>query len=194
MSEPAYEIKPIYTYADYLTWPDEERWEIIDGVAYDMSPSPTLRHQAILWQLVLQVGPFLEGSLCQPFTAPVDVVLPKASEDVTTATTVVQPDLLVVCDPEKLQGSHCVGAPMLVIEILSPATSKKDLREKLHAYEGAGVPEYWVVSPTEKWVQIYTLGPDGRYGAPAAFGDGEEAAVGVLPGLVIDLGRVFAER
>ena len=194
MREPVRATKRSFTYADYLTWPDEERWEIIEGVAYDMTPAPSTRHQGILIQLITQFASFLEDSPCRPFAAPFDVLLPKPSEEASTSTTVVQPDLLVVCEREKLKDYGCVGAPTLVLEILSPSTSTKDLREKLHAYERAGVPEYWVVSPAEKWVQIFTLNSQGRYDPPATFGDGEQAPVGVLPGLIIDLGRVFAER
>ena len=194
MSEPARISKQAFTYADYLTWPDNERWEIIDGVAYDMTPAPSMRHQGLLWQLVAQFAPFLEKSTCQPFTSPIDVLLPTPSEEVSSATTVIQPDLIVVCDPDKLHERGVVGAPTLVVEILSPSTSTKDLREKLHAYERAGVPEYWVVSPAEKWLQIFTLNAQGRYDAPTTFGDGEQAPVGVLPGLIIDLSRIFAER
>ena len=186
--------KQLFTYADYLTWPAEERWEIIDGVAYDMTPAPSVRHQEIIGRLYMQFALFLENAPCRPFIAPLDVLLPKSSEETSTSTTVVQPDLIVVCDQEKLKDFGCVGAPTLVLEILSPGTAKKDLREKLHAYERAGVPEYWVVSPAEKWLQIFTLNAQGRYDAPATFGDEEEAPVAVLPGLIINLGRVFAER
>lgn len=193
MSEPAETATQEYTYADYLTWPDDERWELIDGTAYAMTPAPSRRHQEIHWHLIEQLAPFLAGSPCQAFSAPFDVILPKSNETVATATTVVQPDLIVVCDLVKLEERGCVGAPTIIVEILSPNTSAKDLREKMRVYERAGVPEYWVISPAEKWVQIYTLNKRGRYDAPVIFGDGEQAPVRMLPGLAIDLGRVFAE-
>ena len=193
MVEPARANEAKYTYADMLTWPEDERWELIDGVAYDMTPAPSRRHQEILGKLHLQFGDFLENTPCRVYLAPFDVRLPNPSENRMTATTVVQPDLTVVCEREKLDERGCVGSPTLVVEIISPRTARKDLREKLNVYAQAGVPEYWVVFPFEKLVNIFTPDAQGRYGAPAVYVDGEQAPVGVLPGLVIDLARVFAE-
>lgn len=193
MVEPAQVNPERYTYADILTWPEDERWELIDGVAYDMSPAPSPRHQVIQGELFVLFHDFLRGATCRVYPPPFDVRLPKPTEDGLTASTVVQPDLTVVCDPEKIDERGCVGAPTLVVEILSPGTSRKDLREKLTAYAQAGVPEYWVVYPFEKVVQVYTLDTQGHYGAPAIYVNGEQAPVGVLPGLVIDLESVFAE-
>lgn len=192
MVEPARAHAERYTYADILTWPEDERWELIDGVAYDMTPAPTYRHQEILGRLYLQFGNFLEGAPCRVVMAPLDVRMPKLGETAMTASTVVQPDLLVVCEPEQIDERGVVGAPTLVLEILSPSTAKKDLREKLNAYQQAGVQEYWVVYPSEKMVQVYTLDEHGRYGTPSVYVNGEQAPVGVLPGLAVDLGRVFA--
>lgn len=193
MVEPARAHTERYTYADILTWPEGERWELIDGVAYDMTPAPSRRHQKILHKFDLQFGNYLEGTPCEVYFAPFDVRLPKPGETAMTASTVVQPDLLVVCAPEKYDEHGCVGSPTLVLEILSPATAKKDLREKLNVYQQAGVPEYWIVYPSDKMVHVYTRDERGRYGTPAVYVNGEQAPVGVLPGLAIDLGRVFAE-
>ena len=145
MVEPLRKNEDALTYADILSWTDDGRWELIDGVAYDMSPAPTRRHQEISRVLFRQIDSFLAGMPCQIYYAPFDVRLPKAYEDATSASTVVQPDLLVICDPTQLDDHGSVGAPALIIEILSPATRNKDLRGKLHAYQQAGVPEYWVV-------------------------------------------------
>lgn len=183
-----------FTYADVITLPEGERWELIDGVPYDMTLAPTTRHQTIVTALIVQFGPVLEQSPCQLFTAPFDVRLPKPTEDGMTASTVVQPDLMVVCDREKLDVRGCVGSPTLVVEITSPSTAAKDLREKRAVYERAGVPEYWLISPTDQTLLVFTLDDAGRYGAPAVYSHNEQAPVGVLPGLLIDLGRVFAER
>ena len=136
-----------YSYADIITWPDDARWELIDGIPYNISPAPSLRHQRIVSALMTEFGNFLKGHPCEHFTAPFDVRLPKPTQNGMTADTVVQPDLLVVCDAEKLDEHGCVGAPTLVVEILSPATQAKDLREKRVAYQLAGVPEYWLISP-----------------------------------------------
>jgi len=131
-----------FTYADLIVWPEEERWELIDGIPYDMTPAPSQRHQEIVTELIVQFGVFLRDSPCRLYTAPFDVRLPKSMENGMTASTVVQPDLLVVCDREKLDGKGVVGSPTLVVEITSPSTAGKDLREKRAAYERAGVPEY----------------------------------------------------
>jgi Uma2 family endonuclease len=183
----------IFCYADLLTWPADERWELIDGVAYAMSLAPSLRHQRIAIKLSTQFEIFLENHSCVAVAAPFDVRLPEQSEDGMMASTVVQPDLTVVCDRAKLDEHGCIGSPTLVVEILSPETATRDLREKFHAYEQAGVPEYWVISQSDRTLMVFTLDEDGRYGTAAIYGNDEQAPVGVLPGLVINLGRVFAE-
>jgi Uma2 family endonuclease len=192
MVEPARTDDGRFTYADLITWPEEERWELIEGIPYEMTPAPSQRHQEIVIELIMQFGVFLRDSPCRLYTAPFDVRLPKSMESGMTASTVVQPDLLVVCDREKLDGKGVVGSPTLVVEITSPSTAVKDLREKRSAYERAGVPEYWIISPTDKTVQVYTLNEQGQYGAPAVYTVEDQAPVGVLAGLVIDLARVFA--
>jgi len=194
MVEPARADAGRFTYADLITWPEEERWELIDGSPYDMTPAPSQQHQDIVTDLMVQFGVFLRDSPCRLYTAPFDVRLPAPDEDDMTASTVVQPDLLVVCDREKLDGKGVIGSPTLVVEITSPSTAVKDLREKRIAYERAGVPEYWIISPTDKTVQVYSLDEHGRYGAPAIYTVDDQAPVGVLPGLLIDLARVFAAQ
>jgi len=194
MVEPLRNESGRYIYADLITWPANERWEIIDGVAYDMTPAPNQQHQDIVIELILEFGLFLRNHPCRLYTAPFDVRLPKPTEDDMTASTVVQPDLMVVCDREKLDGKGVVGSPTLVVEITSPSTAAKDLREKRIAYERAGVPEYWIISPSDKTLQVFTLDAQGRYGAPAVYTPDDKVVVGVLPGLVIDLALVFAEQ
>lgn len=144
-SEPVRTQTTTYTYADLLTWSKDERWELIDGVPYKMTPSPSRRHQEISTALMLAIGPFLAGSPCRLYHAPFDVRLPKPHEDDRSTTTVIQPDIVVVCDPKKLDQHGSIGSPTLVVEIISPATLMKDMNQKLHAYEQAGVPEYWVI-------------------------------------------------
>ncbi len=138
-----------FTYADLLSWPAEERWELIDGVAYDISPAPSREHEEITVALILQFGNFLKGNPCRVYTAPFDVRLPNASEDAMTASTVVQPDLTVVCDLKKLDARGCLGAPSMVVEIVSPDSAARDLQVKFQLYEQAGVPEYRVILPGE---------------------------------------------
>jgi Uma2 family endonuclease len=127
------------TYADYATWPDDERWELIDGHAYAMTPSQSIRHQQILGVLCYLVGQYFEGKPCQVLAAPVDVLLPQGEESDDQIDTVVQPDLLVVCDPAKVERKFVRGAPDLVIEILSESTAPRDLGKKLDLYERHGV-------------------------------------------------------
>ena len=182
-----------YTYADYLTWSCDERWELIDGVAYNMTPAPSRRHQDVSIELAAQFKVFLRGKQCRVYDAPFDVRLPDPNETDQTTSTVVQPDLVVVCDSAKLEDRGCKGAPDLVIEIISPDSVARDLKEKFRLYERAGVVEYWVVYPVEKMVMVFRRGSDGRYGQPETFTADERVPVGVLPELEIDLAMVFAE-
>jgi Uma2 family endonuclease len=144
-----------FTIADYASWPDDERWELIGGVAYGMSPSPTVPHQLVSGDLYATVRDFLDGKPCLPFIAPIDVYLPEAVSD--TTDTVVQPDILVVCDASKIQHDGIHGAPDFVVEVLSESTAYKDLNDKRAAYERSGVREYWLVNPGSGSVLQYQL-------------------------------------
>ena len=193
MGSPAQVRDARYTYADYLTWSDDERWELIDGVAYNMTPAPSRKHQKISWELSQQIGAHLRGKKCQAYTAPFDVRLPAPGEVDDTTGTVVQPDMVVVCDPAKLDDRGCKGAPDLVIEIVSPESVARDMKEKFLLYERAGVAEYWIVHPIDRVVSIFHRGPDGFYGKPDVHTAEERVPVGVLQGLEIDLSAVFSE-
>lgn len=182
-----------FTYADYLTWPENERWEIIDGFAYDMTPAPSLEHQEILGELFNQFKNYLKGKSCKVFVAPFDVVLPEKLESENESTTVVQPDILVVCDKSKLKENGCFGAPDLIAEILSPSTTSKDINEKYILYEKHGVREYWIVFPERKRVEVFTLSPAGKYLKPLVYSRDEEIKVGIFDDLTIDLKTVFLE-
>ena len=182
-----------YTYVDYLQWSEDERWELIRGVAYNMTPAPPRRHQAISIELARQFANHLVGKGCKVFDAPFDVRLPAPGETDETTSTVVQPDLVVVCDPAKLDERGCKGAPDLVIEILSPESVARDQKEKFLLYEQAGVQEYWLVHPTDRIVTVFHRGADGAYGRPAVYTPDEHIRVGVLPELEIDLAAVFGE-
>lgn len=143
-----------FAYADYKTWPDDERWEIIDGDAFNMTPAPGLNHQKVLGNFHAVFHAYFKGKPCSPFVAPTDVVLDDFN--------VVQPDLLVVCDTNKITEANIQGAPDLVVEILSPSTKLKDKREKKALYERFGVREYLIVYPEDGMVEQYRL-VDGRY-------------------------------
>ena len=176
-----------YTYADYCTWDDSERWELIGGVPYAMSPAPAPKHQEISIELSRQFGNFLKGKPCKVYPAPFDVRLSANNED----DTVVQPDLSVICDRSKIDDKGCKGSPDLVIEILSPSTARHDRMVKLRLYQKAGVREYWMVDPDTKTVQVCIL-DDGRYFI-TTYDDTGIAPVTVLPGCEINLQEVFEE-
>lgn len=172
-----------YSYADYLTWPEGERWELIDGDPHAMTPAPSFRHQRVVARLIRLLDAALEGKPCVPFVAPVDVVL---SED-----TVVQPDVGVVCDPGKIRAEGVFGAPDLVFEVLSLSTAVRDRRAKLLLYQREGVLEYVVVDPEAKYVERFLLGPEGAYGRGEIFGSSEVLALRSLQGLELALWQVF---
>jgi Uma2 family endonuclease len=182
---PLLQAEQKYTYADYCQWDDDERWELIRGVPYAMSPAPNQYHQEISRELFGQLYNFLKGKPCKVFHAPFDVRLNAADED----DTVVQPDILVVCDHSKLDGKCCNGAPDLVIEILSPSTADRDRLDKFSAYLNARVREYWIVDPITKTVQICVL-HGGFYGV-TIHREHEVVPLSVLSGLTIDLGEIF---
>lgn len=178
-----------HTYADYLGWPEDVRYELIDGVAYLMGPAPLRVHQELVGEIFRQAANALEGKPCRAFVAPFDVRLPKGDEADELVDTVVQPDVLVVCDQAKLDTRGMRGAPDWVVEVLSPASSSHDQTVKLAAYERAGVPEVWLVHPTDRVVTVYRLA-GGVYGRPVIRELKDKLAVAVLPGISIDWERL----
>ena len=173
-----------FTYADYLQWPDGERWELIDGNAYAMPPAPTISYQTLVLNIAKQIDDALDGAPCRALIAPVDVLLPATDEADEQTTTVVQPDILVVCDPAKLTERNVRGAPDWIIEVLSPATARHDHLTKRALYERAGVREYWLVHPVDRVVTLYTL-KDGLYGGPEIADMAGERAPTIFPEIVI---------
>ena len=173
-----------YTYADYLEWDDGNRYELIDGEAYLMA-SPTYIHQRISMNLAGELFSFLKGKPCRVLSAPFDVRLNSDKAD----DIVVQPDILVVCDKDKLSDKYCAGAPDFVIEILSPSTLGKDRVTKFNAYLNAGVREYWIVDPESKTASVYIL-ENGRYIAHA-YDETSSIPVTVLEGCAINLADIF---
>ncbi len=180
-----------YTYGDYQTWPEDTRYELIDGVAYAMT-GPNRRHQELVGNLFLQLANALEGHPCRVYIAPFDVRLPKTGEADDEIDTVVQPDLSVFCDRSKLDDKGARGAPDWVIEVLSPATAGHDQIVKRRAYERAGVREYWLVHPTDRVVTVYWL-IDGAYGRPDVFELTGTTPSRVLPELAIDWDRALRD-
>lgn len=180
-----------YTYGDYRTWPEDVRYELIDGIAWMMTPSPSRWHQELVGEIFYQVRRSLEGKPCRAYPAPFDVRLPKADEPDDLIDTVVQPDVLVICDREKLDQAGVRGAPDWVVEVLSPSTAAHDQTRKLSAYERAGVPEVWLVHPVDRMLTRYRL-IDGRYGRPDIQALEGTTAVAELPEIVIDWALVTA--
>lgn len=190
MNRPA-EDKKIFTYGDYLTWPESERWELIEGIPQNMTPAPSRTHQIIVVDLLRQISSFLVAKECEVYVAPFDVRLPEGEESDGEIITVVQPDISVICDPEKLDRRGCRGAPDVIIEILSPATAAKDQIQKAALYEKHGVKEYWTVHPTDRLITVRLPDSEGRYGIPKLQEAKGLLAVKTLPGLEIDLDAVF---
>ncbi len=173
-----------FTYADYLKWPGDERWELIDGEAFAMSPAPTISHQTTTGQLFRQIDEALDGTHCRALIAPVDVLLPTPDEADDLTTTVVQPDILVVCDPGKITERNVRGAPDWIIEVLSPATARHDHLTKRALYERAGVREYWLVHPVDRVVTVYVL-KEGQYSGPEIADMAGERAPTIFPDIAI---------
>lgn len=154
------DVNGTYTYADYLLWRFKEQVELLRGKLFKMSPAPREIHQRVLNEINFELMSFFRNKTCRVYPAPFDVRIPAKGAKGTTDNqiyTIVQPDLCVVCDLEKIDGRGCVGAPDLVVEILSPSNSRKDLKDKYEIYQEAGVPEYWIVHADDKAIYRYVL-------------------------------------
>ncbi|MDR3250855.1 MAG: Uma2 family endonuclease [Tannerella sp.] len=183
-----------YTYADYMTWWDDKRRELIDGFIKMMSPAATLSHAKSVARINYCLFDYIKGhkGQCQVFTAPFDVRLPKNGEkEDNKIFSVVQPDICVVCDPSKLDERGCLGAPDMIVEVLSPSTRKHDLNDKYRLYEAYGVKEYWVVEPKSKDVAVFILQDDNTYAEGLIYTGKVNIPVQSLPGLEIDSEDLF---
>ena len=182
-----------YTYGDYLTWSDSADSELIGGAVYVREPpAPVLSHQAIVLELGRQAADALDQTPCRVFVAPVDVLLPKSTEADDQIDTVVQPDVLIVSDLQKLDARRLRGAPDWIAEILSPSTARYDRTIKLRAYERAGVREVWLVNPSDRTVAIYRLDA-GRYGRAIRLELKGQTQLTAVSGVTIDWDRVLAK-
>lgn len=180
-----------YTLADALTWDEDERIELIDGEPVMMAP-PSTMHQDIVVDLTAQFRTYLRDKTCRVYSAPFGVRLfQQEGERPEETDTLVEPDLSIVCDKDKLDESGYRGAPALIVEVLSPSSQRHDRFVKFRLYQRAGVKEYWIVDPEAKHVQVYTLEEDGQYASATVYGASDKLPVGVLEGLTIDLSWVF---
>jgi Uma2 family endonuclease len=181
-------IEEPYTWADFLEWDEHIRAEIMDGEVVAMAP-PSAPHQAVVGELFYRIRTFLEGKPCKVYPAPYAVRL-KPQED-GSDDTVLEPDVVVVCDPAKRDRQGCKGAPDLIIEVLSPSTARYDRIVKYRKYQEAGVREYWIVDPDTQSIQVCVL-ENGRY-VVSMYDEADTAPVSVLPGCGIVVKDIFAE-
>ncbi len=171
-----------YTWADYRSWPDNERWQLVGGEAYAMSPAPATRHQLLVARLTRHWANYLDGKPCDVFPAPTDLKL--------SDVDVVQPDLMVVCEPDKVKPTHIEGPPSLVIEILSPSTELLDRGRKLDLYAASGVKEVWLVTPYPSLIEIFVL-DKGAYRRTQAFTREQAFYCPSFPTFQMDLTALF---
>jgi len=182
-----------YTYSDYLTWPKDEMWEIIEGVPY-LQAAPSWEHQRILAQIGRQFINYFQGKPCETYLAPFDVRLPIGNENDEDTETIVQPDISIICDKSKLKGTGYFGVPTLIIEILSPSTAAFDKKIKVNKYRTAGVKEVWIIDPSNKILDVFKLLDDGKYGQPETYSAEDKVVVSNFPDLIVDLSSVFESR
>lgn len=189
------DLNGTYSYADYIKWRFDERIELLRGKIARMSPAPNVNHQRISGNLYGYLFNYFVNQPCQLFSAPFDVRLYnrkksiKASEEIYS---VVQPDICLVCDASKLDKQGCNGAPELVIEILSPGNSQREMDDKFELYQEAGVQEYWLVEPAQKAVFVYVLNEQEKYiGLKPAI---KHLLSPSFPDLAIDLGKIFVSQ
>jgi Uma2 family endonuclease len=183
-----------YTYADYLQWRFEEQVELIRGRIFKMSPAPAPKHQQISMRLSAKMYNFLEGEKCQVFAAPFDVRLPvKDQKRDNQIATVVQPDICVICDESKIDTRGCCGAPDLVIEILSPGNTEKEVRLKFELYEEAGVKEYWLVYSAEENIAVFVLNEEGKFNGAKIYATGSCIESKAVKGLSITINDIFTK-
>jgi Uma2 family endonuclease len=177
------------TYADYVKLDDDIRYELIDGVLYNMA-APTVHHQEIVLEVAGQLREFLKGKSCKVYISPIDVRLNYDKDD----DAAVQPDIIVVCNRSKIdpKGHSINGAPDMVVEVLSPSSAYRDRLLKSKKYLQAGVREYWIVDPRDKIVQVCIL-KNGEY-AMNTYGDTDNIPVHVLEGCTINIAAAFAEE
>jgi Uma2 family endonuclease len=181
-----------HTYKDYLAWSRTYGDELVDGAAYVREPpSPARLHQEIVGDVYRQLAHVLKDKSCRAYVAPFDVRLPKSIETDDLVDTVVQPDIFIVCDLQKLDARGMRGAPDWLAEVLSPSTARHDQIVKLPAYERAGVREVWLIHPDDRTVAIYRLDA-GRYGRATILELKGQTPLSAVPGVIVDWEPVLA--
>ncbi|MBP3039612.1 Uma2 family endonuclease [Bacillaceae bacterium Marseille-Q3522] len=179
----------IISYEEYLTKEEDVRLEVINGIVYDMSPAPSTRHQIVQRELLTEFNIYLRGKDCSVFGSPLDVCL-SDEDDIEKIKEWVEPDIFIVCDKNKIKDKRIVGAPDLIIEILSSSTAKLDRVVKYNRYMEAKVREYWIVDPLNEFIDVYVL--DGnKYQHKGVFSKEDTIKVSILESLIIDLRNIF---
>ncbi|TKC59091.1 Uma2 family endonuclease [Pedobacter hiemivivus] len=184
------DLSGTYSYANYLNWKFEERLELIRGKIFEMS-APLTFHQEVSREVAAELYIHLKGKKCSVFSAPFDVRFPKGSKDDKNIYTVVQPDICVICDLQKLDRKGCIGPPNIVVEILSPSNNQKDLQIKYELYQEFGVKEYWIVDPNTKTFLKHVLNDSGNYVTAPPFIVGDKFTSDILPGFSLNLDEIF---
>jgi len=192
LKEPSTSYVGKYSYADYLTWHLDEMVEIIKGRLFRMTAAPSRVHQKVALKLGSSFLHFLKGKPCDVYIAPFDVRLPKISTNNEDIPTVVQPDISVICDKTKLDDAGCIGAPDLIVEILSPGNNKKELQNKYEVYEESGVKEYWIIHPNEQTLLIYSL-VNRSFVPSRLFTSGDMVVSRIISGFSLDLEDFFRD-
>ncbi|GGI44039.1 hypothetical protein GCM10008018_05110 [Paenibacillus marchantiophytorum] len=185
MSNP--DEKKIHTYQDWQTW--DGAWELINGKPYNMSPAPTSLHQFIVGELHFALRTFFQNQSCYVFVAPFDIFFSE-NEDYESPDHVTQPDLSVVCSKDQINKNGCLGAPTLIIEVLSPSTALKDFNEKFNLYQKYGVQEYWIVDPGNRTVHVYSL-QDGSFQIRQLYTEQETIHSNVFKELHVPMTHLF---
>ncbi|MFL0194193.1 Uma2 family endonuclease [Clostridium sp. WILCCON 0269] len=176
-----------YTYVDYMNYPENERIELIEGKLYAMSPAPSRIHQELISELITIFNNYIKSNNgnCKVYPSPFDVFLTNG-ENLDNCKNIVQPDISIICDRNKLNDKGCIGAPDMIIEIVSPYNPSNDYVRKLGLYEQFGVKEYWIVNPMEKTIVVYKLDDTMHYSAPKFYTFTDTIKVGIYDSLEID--------
>lgn len=192
MAPLANKLNNVHSFSDYLNWPDDERWEIIEGIPYNMTPAPHPSHQKCLAELIFILKTCFQNRECVVYPAPFDVRFAdkKKLED-KDIINVVQPDISVICDNNKIDDRGCLGAPDLIVEILSPGTAKKDFNEKFSLYEKHKVKEYWIADPGNRVLHIYSLNKKNRLELLKMFEKNDSVESSIFKDLSFSLPDIF---
>lgn len=177
----------IYTYTDYMSYDEGEKIEIINGHIYNMSPAPSRIHQKIISELITTLNVYIRSNNgpCEVYPSPFDVFL-SDNEDIQNCKNIVQPDVSIICDKNKLNNKGCLGAPDMIIEIVSPYNPSNDYVRKLSLYEQFKVREYWIINPMKETILVYRLDENNQYAAPDSHTFKDKVKVGIYDNLEID--------